>query len=189
MTDKEAVLSYLHEHLKPKRITHTLGVAETAREMAARLGCDTEKAELAALMHDAAKYMPTEEAFSLCEKAGIALDAWTKKTPEILHAPAGAALAKIYFHETDEDIINAVMYHTTGRVGMRLLEKIIFLADMIEPNRRPFEGLEAIRDMWQADLDAALVAAMDSSIRYVIQKGDYIHPDTVLARNSLIKKQ
>ncbi|MBQ1947737.1 MAG: bis(5'-nucleosyl)-tetraphosphatase (symmetrical) YqeK [Clostridia bacterium] len=189
MTDKETVLSYLQEHVKPKRIEHTFGVAETAREMAVRFGCDKEKAELAALMHDAAKYMPEDEAFSLCEQAGITLDTHTKNEPELLHAPAGAALAKICFGVTDEDIINAVLYHTVGRCGMSVLEKIIYLSDIIEPTRKPFDGIETIRETAKHDLDQAVVQAMDSAMAYVIQKGGQVHPNTPLARDALLKNK
>ena len=185
----ETIDTYIKAHLKPSRYAHSLGVAQTAQQLAERFGADPAAAYRAGLLHDAAKYMPTQEAFSWCEKAEIVVDEYARTEEALLHAPAGAALAKLYFKEKNPDVINAVRYHTVGSPAITLLGQIIFLADFIEPTRATFPALEHIRTLAHTDLDAATVAACDSSLSYVMQKGGIIHPDTVLMRNALLMRR
>lgn len=172
--------------LSPQRYEHSLGVRDTAVKLALRFGADPGKAELAGLLHDCAKNIPAEEALVLCERLGIELDEAERLNPALIHAPLGAELAQTEFGIHDEEIKNAIRYHTVGRAGMSLLEKVIYLADMIEPGRS-FEGVEALRKAVEVSLDKALYEALKQSILHNAARGRIIHTGTVDAYNDLLK--
>lgn len=173
----------LRKALSPRRFQHSLGVVEVALSLAARYGADAYKARLAALLHDCAKNLPEDEQKRLCHIYRIRLDAVAKSEPCLLHAYVGAHLARDIYGVCDEEVQDAIFYHTTGKENMSLLCKIIFLADMIEPNRAPFPALSSLRRAASEDLDAAVFMALTESIRHVLSKGRMLHADTVLARN------
>lgn len=126
---------HLKKQLKPKRFKHTLGVIDCAVDMAERNGADVKKAELAALLHDCAKNYSRDELLSVAGRCRIPLDDITLKEPQLLHGPVGAVVAREEYGVTDSEILDAIAYHTTGREDMTLLDKIIYLADFIEPSR------------------------------------------------------
>ena len=160
----------LTKELKPQRIEHTAYVLETAIELANRFGADAKKARIAALLHDCAKYLPEEQLLSYADT--------TPPMLPILHAPAGADYAKSAYGVDDPDILRAIRLHTTGDAGMTLLDKVIYLADMIEPSRS-YEGVDRIR---QADtIDEMMRLALLRSIWYIKEKGNPIHPATLRA--------
>lgn len=162
---KQRIIPYLEEHLKESRLIHTMNVANLAREMAVRFGADVNKAEIAALLHDMAKYE---------KRPGVNMD--------FAHGGIGAEMAKEFFGIEDEDILNAIAYHTTGRAGMSTLEKIIFLADAIEPGRN-YPSVDEIRAAAETDLDRACVLSMARTIEHVLEmKGWYLHPATLEAK-------
>lgn len=130
-------------YLKAKRIPHVLGTEQTAKALAEKYGADVEKARFAALLHDSTKRLSMEEQLAMCEHYHIELDELEKKALKLLHAKTGAALARDVFG-TDDEIYNAILWHTTGKANMTLLEKVIYLADYIEPNR-DFDGVEDLR--------------------------------------------
>lgn len=170
----------LQKSLEKKRYTHTLGVANTAACLAMRYGYDVNKAYLAGLLHDNAKCISTKKKMVLCQKAGISISKVEEKNPELLHSKVGSYLANKKFHVDDKDILNAIYYHTTGRPDMSLLEKIIFVADYIEPNRKPLPMMEKIRFMAFQDLDTALLLILENTLNYIKKKGheDDIDPMT-----------
>mgnify|MGYP004567336233 FL=1 len=129
------ILSYLKATLRPKRFRHTLGVAYTAANLAAVHNADEDKALLAGLLHDCAKFYETEEQITLCEKAGIPLTETERLNPALIHGKLGAFYAETKYQVDDEEILSAIRYHTTGHPDMTVLEKIIYLADYIEPGR------------------------------------------------------
>ena len=186
MQSVEEITSYLKRNLSEKRFDHTMGVAKTAKSLAERWGEDSSRAFLAGLVHDCAKEVPYNEAISILEKSGYIPDLIERESPGLLHAPLGAVLAKDIFGIEDEEILDAVRYHTTGRVGMTLLEKIIYVADFAEPSRR-YKEAEELRTLAEQDLDLAVLKEADIVIKFTVDKGKAIHTRTILARNFFLK--
>lgn len=182
------IRSELKERLSAKRYRHTEGVAASSRELAARYGASPEKAELAGWVHDCAKEMTLDEMKALVREGGLAVDAPVLKSRALLHGPAGSVYARLHFGIDDAEILSAVFYHTTGKPDMSLLEKIVFLADYIEPSR-DFPGVEELRALAEQDLDRALIAAYDSTIRHLAEQHAYIYDLTIAGRNYLILSQ
>lgn len=167
----------LRSELKESRYIHTLGVAEESSSLAKRYGEDERKAYIAGLLHDCAKNFDREKTFALCEKYSVELDDVLKKQPDLIHSFLGAAVARYEYGVEDEDILNAIRYHTTGRADMSSLEMIVYLADMIEPNRSFYEGLDKIRKLAYYDLKSAVAEAVSQTITFNEgKKGRVIHP-------------
>lgn len=183
----EEISDRLRASLTEERFTHTMGVVSTAESLALRYDCDVNKARLAALCHDCAKNIDHKEMKKLCGKYSIRLDNVSKHEPKLLHAYVGANMARDVFGIDDEEILDAIYYHTTGKKNMSLLCKIIFLADMIEPGRKNLQSLEEIRRTAYIDLDKAIIMEIDSTINYIIGKKRLLHPDTIKARNYLME--
>lgn len=154
-----------------KRYEHTLGVAYTAASLAMRFGAPIQDAQTAGLLHDCAKCLSDEKRLALCEKYEIPITEVERRNPFLLHAKVGAFLARRKYGVRDEDILNAVQYHTTGREGMSLLEKIIFVADYIEPGRKQAPNLAEIRRLSFEDLDAALLKILEDTMDYLKNAG------------------
>lgn len=154
-----------------KRYEHTLGVAYTAAALAMRFGAPIQDAQTAGLLHDCAKCLSDEKRLALCEKHDIPITEVERRNPFLLHAKVGAFLARRKYGVRDEDILNAVQYHTTGREGMGLLEKIIFVADYIEPGRKQAPNLAEIRRLSFEDLDAALLKILEDTMDYLKNAG------------------
>ncbi|MCX7745669.1 MAG: bis(5'-nucleosyl)-tetraphosphatase (symmetrical) YqeK [Clostridia bacterium] len=175
----------LESTLKPKRFVHSLSVMKVSGELADRYGVDEEKAAVAGLLHDCAKEFRRDEILPFCDKYQISVDNIIKVQPDLLHGLIGAITAKEEYGITDEAIFRAIRYHTTGCDNMGLLEKIVYLADYIEPGRN-FPGIEEVRQAAFSDIDCAMIMALDRTIKYILAKGRLIHPDTIAARNSII---
>ena len=154
----------IKELLSEKRYEHSLGVAKVAKSIAQRLGIDENKAYLAGVVHDIAKELSVSEMIELCKAGGIEPDKAELENHALLHAPAGAVMIKKY-GINDSDIENAVRYHTVGRDGMSVLEKIIYLSDMIEPSRSYPEVFE-LREICETDFDKAFETALRYSIEW-----------------------
>ena len=169
--------------LKAKRIPHVLGTEKTAVELAKKYGADAEKARVAALLHDCTKRLSMEEQLALCKTYGIALDELEQKALKLLHAKTGAALARDVFG-VDDEIYNAILWHTTGKPDMTLLEKIIYLADYIEPTR-DFPGVAELREAVRRDLDEGLLLGLSMAVEEMQAMGDPIHHNTLEARDYL----
>jgi len=179
------IISELENKLSEKRFKHTLGVVETAVRLAKKYGIDTEKARLAALLHDCAKGLKIEELLELAKKSDWEIDEWEYKLKRVLYAPVAAYLAKIKWNIKDREILEAIRYHTLGHPDMGLLAKIIFVADFIEPNRK-FKGLDKIRSKAEVDLNKTIISICDYSLTYNIGKKQLIHPNTLYLRNILL---
>lgn len=173
--------------ISEKRYIHSVGVSETAVKMAELYGADTEKARIAGLLHDCAKGFSLDEAIKKCEELGVKVSDIDKTSTAFLHAPLGAKIAELEFGITDREILDAITYHTVAGENMTVLDKIIYLADMIEPSR-DFPEVDVHRRLAFEDLDKAFLYALDRSIVFNVNKGVLLHPDTVLARNDIIKK-
>ena len=161
---REEALACVQEQLTEQRYIHTVGVMETAVKLAERFGADVKKAETAAIFHDYAKFRPKEEMKQIILDGGGPLEVLDFHH-ELWHAPAGAALVKTEVGITDEDILSAIRFHTSGRPNMTLLEKVIYVADYIEPGRR-FPGVEEVRTLAEEDLDLALIQALKNTIPF-----------------------
>ncbi|WP_438446182.1 bis(5'-nucleosyl)-tetraphosphatase (symmetrical) YqeK [Gorillibacterium sp. sgz5001074] len=179
---KERVRSQMPE----KRWAHTLGVMESSVELAGRFGGDPVKAELAALLHDYCKYWPVDKQKDALLRHNAAGDL-LGHDKALWHGPAAAAVIPGELGITDPEVLDAVRWHTSGREGMTLLDKIVCLADYIEPGR-DFPGVHRIRKLAEHSLENALVAGFDSTISFLLEKGSAIYPLTVLSRNALLEE-
>ena len=170
-------------YLKPKRIPHVLGTEKTAAALAERYGADIHKARIAALLHDSTKRLSMEEQLALCEYYHIALDELERKALKLLHAKTGAALARGVYG-VDDDIYHAILWHTTGKPDMTLLEKVIYLADFIEPSR-DFDGVDALRAAVWEDLDKGLEMGLAMTVEEMTEMGNPVHRNTLEALDYL----
>ena len=164
------VKKQVKKELDRYRYQHTLGVAYTAVCLAMRYGADLDKAFLAGLLHDCAKNTPDEDKLELSKKYRIPVTDVEKKAPSLLHAKLGAYFAEKKYGVKDPDVLNAIRYHTTGRPGMSLLEKILFTADYIEPNRDRAANLAEIRELAFTDLDKAVLRVAEDTLAYVRER-------------------
>ena len=176
---RDKMLYKLRKTLDAQRFEHTLGVEETARKMALMFGVSEEKASLAGLLHDCAKCMTLSQMVKAARH--LPLDPVMKESKALMHSVAGMCIAQTVYGVTDPEVLGAIRWHTTGRAGMTRLEKIIYLADMIEPHRKPYPGLEELREACLTDLDEALLMALRMSLDHVRQQGKTLHPDTMAA--------
>ncbi|MDE6943427.1 MAG: bis(5'-nucleosyl)-tetraphosphatase (symmetrical) YqeK [Lachnospiraceae bacterium] len=172
----------MEQTLERKRYEHTLGVAYTAANLAMIHGVDVEKALTAGMLHDCAKCMSHHKQLSLCRKNKIVLsEIETENHSPLLHAKAGSCLARKKYGITDEEILQAISYHTTGRPHMSPLEKIIYIADYIEPGRErakrsyaDVQNLQEVRKMAYQDLDRTLCKILNDTLDYLSRKGGKI---------------
>lgn len=182
--NRDEMLAYLRAHLKPKRIEHCLGVEKTARELALRYGCDAEKAALAGLVHDCAKNLDPVSMAQYAREAGYPMDGSCGAGAGILHAPAGAVVAMKHLGITDREVLSAVCWHTVPRLDMSLLDKVVSLADIIEPGRN-FDGVDKIRQAAQTSLDEAFRLSLARVMRHILDEGLFLHPQTLAVYNEL----
>ena len=184
MTNNE-IKQILAAKLKPSRYKHTISVAETAQRLARIHGADEDKAYLASLLHDCAKCMTQEELQEKIDKYKIELDEVSLKSPQLLHSYVGAYEAKYTYGIEDSEIFDAIYYHTTGKKDMSKLCAIVYLSDAIEP-MRVFPEVDKIRETAEKSLWKAVYMYSEASIRFVLKKGNLLHPNTVDTRNFYI---
>lgn len=168
----------LKKELGKKRFEHTQGVMYTAACLAMRYGLPMQQAQLAGLLHDCAKAIPDEEKLKLCKKYGIEVSDVEKANPSLLHAKLGAFLARDQYGVQDDEILHAIYVHTTGQPGMNMLDKILFIADYIEPNRDKQPNLEYARKVAFWDLNQAMEGILYDTLEYLKQSGKEIDPLT-----------
>ena len=182
MSDKsnnsKKIRKVLEKTQDDKRYDHTLGVAYTAASLAMRYESDVKKAEIAGLLHDCAKCIDNDKKLAMCQKYNINVNEFERRNPFLLHAKLGSFLAMKKFNITDKDIINAILNHTTGRPEMSLLEKIIYVADYIEPNRMQAPNLREIRKLAFIDLDQAVLKILGDTLHYLESVDNEIDPMT-----------
>ena len=170
-----------------RRIAHVQGTEETAAALAQQYGADETQARRAAVLHDITKYKSHAEQLRLAEKYGMMLDEQTLQSKKLLHAKTGAAVAAAEYGAA-QAVADAIFWHTTGHANMTLLEKIIYLADYIEPNR-DFDGVEAVRALAGESLDKAVLKGLEQTIQELEEKGAAVHGDTLAAMQSLKEGQ
>ncbi|WP_416144504.1 bis(5'-nucleosyl)-tetraphosphatase (symmetrical) YqeK [Planococcus koreensis] len=175
--DQSAMLQKVKKRLPENRYNHVLGVLGTAVELAKRFNVPEEKAQVAAILHDVAKFSDRQwmQSVIISQKMDpLLLDYHA----ELWHAPVGAYVASYEFGVSDEDVLNAIRYHTTGRAGMSDLEKIIYVADMVEPNRK-FTGVDELRQLKEQGLDVMMEACIKHSIEFLVSKNQPVFPDSL----------
>ena len=173
-------------YLKPKRMAHVLGTEQEAVRLARRYGVDEQQARVAALLHDCTKKLLLEEQLALCEKYGVALDELQRSALKLQHALTGAEIARDVFGVSDA-VYEAIRWHTTGKAGMTALEKVIYLADYIEPTR-DFPGVEELRKAVYEDLDRGLLLGLEMTVEEMAAWGNPVHQYTIQARDYLAQQ-
>ena len=164
----------LRHHLDRERYEHTLGVMYTAAAMAMVYGTDMNQALLAGLLHDCAKCISGEKKIHLCEKYELPISSAERQNPGLLHSKLGAYLAEFKYGIEDKEVLDAICYHTTGRPNMTLLDKIIYIADYIEPNRFQAPNLNEVRRLAFVDIDACLYMILKDSLSYLETKNEVV---------------
>ena len=172
---EEAVIALMN----PNRVAHVLGCRDTAVELARVYGENEVDAARAGLLHDITKAIDGPLQLTLCDEYGIVLDTFSRSFPKTLHALTGSLVAERIFGE-NENVVSAICHHTTGRANMTLLEKIIYIADYVEPNR-DFPGVEEMRAMAYTDLDRAVLMGLESAVAHVRRQGQGLAPATLEA--------
>lgn len=171
----------LKNSLEIRRYSHSISVSYVAATLAMVYGVDIDKAMLAGLMHDCAKNIPISEQIEICRNNNIYLDEYELSHTCVIHGKVGAYIAKEIYGVYDEDILNAIYNHVRGRVGMSLLEKIVFIADYIEPERKNISNLDVIRKMAYKNnnIDETIVLIYNSIIEYLKSKESVIDDFTI----------
>lgn len=183
--NREEALQEVQPHLTNSRYEHTIRVVETAVALGSRFGENQQKIELAAAFHDYAKYWNKEEMKKIIMDNDLPAD-MLDYHDELWHGPVGAVLVREKYGIDDQDIFNAIVWHTTGHAQMSKLEKIIFLADYIEPGRN-FLGLEEVREAAERDLDEACFLTSRNTIAYLVSRKMLVYPETINAYNAFQK--
>lgn len=182
---REAIIEAVRSQMPEKRWNHTLGVMETSVKLAEQYGGDPVRAELAAILHDVAKYWPIDRLERVIREQNMPA-ILLEHDKQLWHAPVGAFVAEKDFGITDAEVLDAIRYHTSGREQMTLMDKIVCLADYMEPGR-DFPGVNNIRELAKHSLEGALIAGFDSTIELLVSRKKRIYPLTILARNDLIQ--
>lgn len=175
--------------MKDKRLRHTLGVRQTAVALAERWGARMQAAAVAAMLHDIAKPLPLKEMQALAARYGLDLDDETLTAGNLLHGPVAAAIAEHELGIEDPEVLSAIACHTAGKPGMTVLDKVLFIADAIEPNREDYPGLAEMRRLVETDLDGAVLLSMERTREYVLSRGLSFCGQTELAMRDLKKQK
>lgn len=169
----------LKNNLEIRRYSHSISVSYVAVTLAMVYGGDIDKAMLAGLLHDCAKNIPISEQIEICKNNNIYLDEYELSHTCVIHGKVGAYIAKEFYGIEDDDILNAIYNHVRGRVGMSLLEKIVFIADYIEPERKNITNLDMIRKIAYNNIDETIVLIYNSIIEYLKSKESTIDDFTI----------
>ena len=188
MVTIDEIIENLPKYETQKRIEHSIRVKETALKLYKLWGGNKQVLVYAAILHDIARDLPVEKLIEIAQKNGYRIDEIEAENPIILHAPVGAIIAKNDFGVTNEDILNCIRYHTTGRANITLNEAIIYLADFIEPGR-DFEDANKVRKIAFTNLKEAVIQETIFNVTYLMSARIPIHPRTIEMFNSLLKKQ
>ncbi|MGD6872662.1 bis(5'-nucleosyl)-tetraphosphatase (symmetrical) YqeK [Sutcliffiella horikoshii] len=176
----------MKEQLTERRYVHTIGVIEAAIELAERYGVDKDKAELAAIFHDYAKFRDKEEMRRIIIDQKMPQDL-LQFHDELWHAPVGAYLVEKEAGVSDDEVLEAIRCHTSGKINMSTLDKVLYVADYIEPGR-DFPGVEQVRESAKSSLDIAVIQAMKNTITYLLTRNQPVYPDTFHAYNDMTMK-
>ncbi|MGM0835818.1 MAG: bis(5'-nucleosyl)-tetraphosphatase (symmetrical) YqeK [Bacillota bacterium] len=184
--NREKALRIVREQLTERRYIHTIGVMDTSIELAKKYGVDENKAELAAIFHDYAKFRDKKEMRNIILEQNMPQDLLAHHD-ELWHAPVGAFLVEKEVGITDKDVLEAIKCHTSGKINMTTLDKVLYVADYIEPGR-DFPGVEDVRETAKASLDIAMIQAMKNTISFLLKRNQPVYPDTFHAYNDMTMK-
>lgn len=185
MMEIEKMKQLLEKSLAPKRYKHSINVYLTALALGREHNLPLEKIAVSALLHDCGREVPTKESVAKAEQLGLTVDEVERNQPILLHAKLGVYYAKEKYGVTDKEILDGILYHTTGTAGMSELAKVVFLADMVEPGR-DFPGVEELRKLARKNLDKAMLKAYSNTIEYLLAGGQLIHPHCIDGYNELL---
>ena len=181
--DMKAYQKKIKHEMDDGRYQHTLGVMYTCAALAMRYEYDIQKAQLAGLLHDCAKCIPNGKKLKLCEKHHIQMTEVERRNPFLLHAKLGAFLAKEQYDVKDPEVISAILNHTTGKPAMSLLDKIVYVADYIEPNRKKADNLTELRRLAFENLDETVLLILEQTLDYLEKTGKEIDRHTIMTRD------
>ncbi|MCG1022302.1 bis(5'-nucleosyl)-tetraphosphatase (symmetrical) YqeK [Sutcliffiella horikoshii] len=184
--NRDKALRVVKEQLTERRYVHTIGVMETAIKLAEIYKVDAEKAELAAIFHDYAKFRDKEEMRQIIINQKMPHDL-LQHHDELWHAPVGAYLVEKEAGITDPEVLEAIRCHTSGKINMSPLDKVLYVADYIEPGR-DFPGVEQVRESAMTSLDIAVIQAMKNTITFLLKRNQPVYPDTFHAYNDMTMK-
>ncbi len=180
---REQVLAWLAENVPPSRVNHILRVEQMAMDLAIHYQLDREKASMAGLMHDLAKYFKPQQLLQMALADGLEVDEVLFVNPHLLHADVSAIVARDVFGVKDEEVLQAIANHTLGRPGMSLLSCIVFLADGLEPGRGDTSELQALRQMSRQNIYQAVWKTCDYTLKLLLESPNLIHPRVIATRN------
>lgn len=183
----EGYKEILKNRLSVKRYTHSVGVANTAARLAGMFNGDIERAYLAGLMHDYARELTEEELLELTAKHHLSTDGVELMQTSLLHGPVGAWLLEQEGLITDPQVLDAIRWHTTGHPDMDQLARIVYISDYIEPGRN-FPGVDVLRQITNKDLNLGVLAGLDHTLSFLVQRNNFIHPLSVATRNRLLEE-
>lgn len=182
--DIEKIKEEIKNNLSERRYNHSIGTMKRAEKMAKIYNVDVEKAKLAGLTHDMAKELSQEEKLKYVKENNIKIDEVERLCPDLLHGKIAAHMCKVKYG-FDEDMQEAIAFHTTGKVNMSILGKIIFLADITEENRN-YEDTGKLRELSEKNLDEAMLYALNKTIEKTVKTNKLLHPDSVNSRNHIL---
>ncbi|MBN2879864.1 MAG: nicotinate (nicotinamide) nucleotide adenylyltransferase [Clostridia bacterium] len=186
--DTEEIEKYLKANLSKKRLEHVYGTVKCAGDLAKAYGANIQKAKLAALLHDCAKHMSNEEILFLSQEYGFEIDEIYQLQPELLHGAAGAYISKNVFSVDDQEILDAISYHTVPRLEMSKLDKIICVADLLEETRE-YPGIDKLRKLQDKGLDILFEKVLERVIIHVVERNQLLHTNSVVVYNNLLKEK
>ena len=186
----ENIINWLKENLSEERFIHSISTAKTAKALAKQFNEDEQRAELAGLLHDCAKELSHEKMLEIIKENNLNVNEDELKSKKVLHAPVSAYLAKTIFNVNDEEILNAIRFHTIGKINMTTFEKIIFLADKIEPETRIEPYFEELRKELKKtnSLDATLLLCSKMTIKSLLDRNLRISFQSIELYNYLLNK-
>lgn len=186
--ENKEYIKFLKKRIDDDRLEHSKNTAKEAVKLAKRYGVDPEKAYVAGLLHDAAKGKCRFGLRKLAQEYDMTIDEFEQRNPELTHGKLGAIMVNRQLGVKDKEILSAIRWHTTGKANMSMLEKIIYIADIIEPGRN-FDGIDAIRKLAKANIDDAMILALESVMKFVHSKGFALHPKSIEAYQYLKKQE
>ena len=184
----EKMDALLKESLPPKRYEHSVNVMYEAVILAHYYDVDEKKIRIASLLHDCGREIPKHEAAAKAKELGLKVTAIEEAQPILLHAKLGKVIAEQKYQVDDEEILNAILLHTTGGKNMTTFDMVVFLADLIEPERKQ-KNVEKLRYLTKKNLELAMLEALKSNMDFLMQQGRYIHPDCLECWNYLLFKR
>jgi predicted HD superfamily hydrolase involved in NAD metabolism len=182
MQNFDTIKEMIKEMLDRERFEHTMKVEKEAVRLAKHWGADQQKAAVAGLLHDASRYMTPAQMLAEAEESGIRIDELERQQPKLLHARLSRMIAETKFGINDTEVLHAIECHTLGVPKMSLLDKIVYIADHIEPGRS-HKGVDGIRKLAYEEIDEAVLASTTNMIKALIEKGQAVHPDGMRTRN------